>query len=221
MIGALINLTLLAVIGLYLVYEGVKRLFDPEPIMGGVMAVTAVVALVIDVATAWLLWSMSKGSLNVRAAFIHNLVDALGSLAVLIGAGAVIWLDWNWVDPVITLLIAGYVLWQVVRMMPQVMRVLMEGVPEHLDVHRVGQHIETMDGVLGMHHVHVWQIDPQHVALEAHVVVEVTDTEDVLNLKCEIKAALAQEFDIQHSTLEFEFGQADRHCDHNNVIADH
>ena len=128
MIGATINLTLLGVIGLYLVYEAVMRFVEPEPILGWLMAAAAGLALVVDVATALLLWSMSRGSLNVRAAFVHNIVDALGSVAVLAGAAAIIWLEWMWVDPVLTLLIAGYVLWQVYAMLPQATRVLMEGV---------------------------------------------------------------------------------------------
>ena len=134
MIGALINLTLLAVIGLYLVYEGIKRFIEPEEIVGWLMAAAAILALIVDVATALLLWAMSRGSLNVRAAFIHNIVDALGSIAVLIGAAAIIWRDWTWVDPAITLLIAAYVLWQVFKMLPQAIRVLMEGTPPGLDL---------------------------------------------------------------------------------------
>ncbi len=221
MIGALINLTLLGVIGLYLIYEGVKRLVQPEEIVGWVMAATAVVAIVVDVATAVLLWAMSKGSLNVRAAFVHNLVDAFGSIAVLIGAIAVIRLDWTWVDPAITLMIAGYVLWQVFRMMPQVMRVLMEGVPEGLDVHQVARQIERIEGVLGVHHLHVWQLDERHRALEMHVVVADQDAQNLIKLKSDIKAALAEQFEIEHSTLEFEFGEADRHCDPARRIAEH
>lgn len=98
------------------------------------MAATAVLAVIVDVGTALLLWKMSRGSLNVRAAFVHNIVDALGSVAVLIGAAAIIWLDWVWVDAAITLLIAGYVLWQVVKMLPQATRVLMEGTPPNMDL---------------------------------------------------------------------------------------
>ena len=146
MIGALINLTLLGVIGLYLVYEGIARLVQPKEVIGWVMAATAVLALIIDVGTAALLWSMSRGSLNVRAAFVHNIVDALGSVAVLIGAAAIIWLDWLWVDSAITLLIAGYVLWQVVKMLPQATRVLMEGTPPDLDLDSLLQELRAVDG---------------------------------------------------------------------------
>ncbi|TWU02837.1 cation diffusion facilitator family transporter [Stieleria varia] len=212
MIGALINLTLLAIIGLYLVYEGISRLIEPKEIVGWLMAATAVLAIAIDVATAVLLWAMSKGSLNVRAAFIHNIVDALGSVAVLIGAGAVIWLHWLWVDPAITLGIAAYVLWQVFKMFPQATRVLMEGTPPELDLDKVVATIEEIDGVDNMHHLHVWELDEQHRALEAHIVL--TEDADLGETKVLIKSVLVERFDIGHSTLEFEFQRCDElnHC---------
>ncbi|MCA9118211.1 MAG: cation transporter [Planctomycetaceae bacterium] len=221
MIGALINLTLLAVIGLYLVYEGVKRLIQPEEILGRVMAATAVLALVIDVGTALLLRSMSHGSLNVRAAFIHNIVDALGSVAVLIGAGAIIWLGWTWVDPAITFLIAGYVLWQVFQMLPQATRVLLEGTPAGLDLDRLVATVEQISGVEGMHHVHVWELDEQHRALEAHIVVQEGSPAELMAIRQRIKQTLADEFEVRHSTLEFEYAGIGEDCPDQQMIADH
>lgn len=221
MIGALINLTLLGVIGLYLVYEGIMRFIEPQEIIGWLMAATAVLALVIDVATALLLWAMSRGSLNVRAAFIHNIVDALGSVAVLLGAGAIIWFDWNWVDPAITLLIAGYVLWQVFKMLPQATRVLMEGAPVDFDVNDLVEKVEQVDGVSEMHHVHIWQLDEQHRALEAHIVIQKGDPDELETIKQKIKQSLSDEFQIQHSTLEFEYAGVGEDCDDQQIIADH
>ena len=211
MIGALINLTLLAVIGLYLVYEGISRFFEPKEIVGWLMAATAVFAIIIDVGTAVLLWAMSKGSLNVRAAFIHNIVDALGSVAVLIGAAAVIWLDWLWVDPAITLLIAAYVLWQVFRMFPQATRVLMEGAPPGLDLDELVAMTDKIEGVRDMHHLHVWELDEQHRALEAHLVL--AEGADMGTVKVEVKERLKEQFDISHSTLEFETERCSQECD--------
>lgn len=190
MIGALINLSLLAVIGLFLVYEGIKRFFQPEEIIGWMMAATAVLALIIDIGTAALLWSMSRGSLNVRAAFIHNIVDALGSVAVLIGAAAIIWLDWLWVDPAVTLLIAGYVLWQVFKMFPQATRVLMEGTPPGMDLDALIDAVKSVDGVVGLHHVHVWALDEQHRALEAHVVIKKRRLADLETIRAGLSPAL-------------------------------
>lgn len=221
MIGALINLTLLAVIGLYLVYEGIKRFMQPEEVIGWLMAATAVLALIIDVATALLLWAMSRGSLNVRAAFIHNIVDALGSVAVLLGAGAIIWFGWTWVDPAITLLIAGYVLWQVFKMLPQATRVLMEGMPVDFDLNKLVDKVEGVGGVSGMHHVHIWELDEQHRALEAHIVLQTGNPSELESIKMQIKRFLSDDFQIQHSTLEFEYLGVGDDCDDQQIIAEH
>ena len=221
MIGALINLTLLAVIGLYLIYEGIMRFIDPKEIIGWLMAATAVLALVIDVATALLLWAMSRGSLNVRAAFIHNIVDALGSVAVLLGAGAIIWFGWTWVDPTITLLIASYVLWQVFKMLPQATRVLMEGTPVDFDLNKLVNKVESIDGVSGMHHVHIWELDEQHRALEAHMVLQYGNPGECESIKMQIKRLLSDDFQIQHSTLEFEYLGVGKDCDDQQIIAEH
>lgn len=216
LIGALVNLTLLAAIGLYLIYEGINRLFQPVEIIGWLMAAAAALALVIDVATALLLWSMSRGSLNVRAAFIHNLVDALGSIGVLIGAGAVIWLDWTWVDPALTLMIAGYVLWQAATMLPKAAQVLMEGAPEDRDLNEIVDRLEKFEGVNQVHHVHLWQLDEQHCALEAHVVVEDHDLHQLETIKQSIKTCLANDYDIHHSTLEVELPAVANNPDHDD-----
>lgn len=222
MIGALISLTLLAVIGLGLVYEGVKRLFFPEEIIGWMMAATAVLALIVDVGTALLLWKMSRGSLNVRAAFVHNVVDALGSVAVLGGAAAIIWWDWIWVDAAITLLIAGYVLWQVVKMLPQVTRVLMEGVPPGVDLDALILDVTRVDGVEGLHHLHVWELDEQHRALEAHIVIREERAGELGAIKHQIKQHLMNGYKIFHSTLEFEFPGTEPHqCTETAVIVEH
>jgi cobalt-zinc-cadmium efflux system protein len=222
MIGAMINLTLLGGIGVYLVYEAVWRFFDPQPILGWLMAGASIIALIIDVATAWLLWSMSHGSLNVRAAFIHNLVDALGSLAVLVGALAIIYLDWTWVDPTLTLLIAGYILYQVYQMLPKAARVLMEGAPENLDFDALVRKLELIDGVESIHHLHIWELDANHNALEAHVVVSHADLMDIESMKMKIKHMLADEFNVHHSTLEFEIrGTETDCCDESSIISQH
>jgi cobalt-zinc-cadmium efflux system protein len=212
MIGAMINLTLLGVAGVYLIYEGVWRFFEPEPIESSLMAAASVVALVVDVGTALLLWSMSHGSLNVRAAFIHNLVDAFGSLAVLVGAGAIYWFGWLWVDPVLTLLIAGYILWQVYAMLPQAIHVLMEGAPDDLDLDVLAERMAAVEGVENVHHVHVWQLDERHRALEAHVVIAATQAANLEAIKWRVKAALEDQFAICHSTLEMEFAGENGNC---------
>lgn len=153
---------------------------------------------------------------------IHNIVDALGSVAVLIGAAAIIWLDWVWVDAAITLLIAGYVLWQVVKMLPQATRVLMEGTPPNMDLDALITDVTRVNGVEGLHHLHVWELDEQHRALEAHVVILAGRTSDLESIKREIKHSLVEHYNIAHSTLEFEVaGSADHDCNESRAIVPH
>ena len=106
-VAALINYTTLIVIGLYLVVEAVARFVDPQPVTGWIIVVVAGVALVVDLMTALLTYRLSKTSVNIRAAFLHNLADALGSVAVIIAGTLVLLFDWQLVDPIVTILIAG------------------------------------------------------------------------------------------------------------------
>lgn len=222
LIGAIINLTLLAVIGLYLIYQGVARFFEPVEIIGWLMAAAAGLAIVVDTGTALLLWAMSKGSLNVRAAFVHNMVDALGSVAVLIAAGFIIFLGWDWVDPALTLLIAAYVLWQVVKILPDAIRILMQGTPPGLNLQDVAERIETVSSIARAHHLHVWELDEQHLALEVHLELEIDQHNSWYDIKAEVKKLLHDDFRISHATLEPEFQDESQKKEHaRTLIVDH
>ena len=210
LIGAMIQLTALVIVGLFLVYESVARFIDPEPISGLWVIAASCIALVVDVLTAWLLWSMSKGSLNVRAAFLHNLTDAGASLAVWFGGLAIFYFEWSWVDPTITLIIAGYILYMSFGMLKRTSTILMEGVPEDFDLDKLRSTILNVDGVEGIHHIHVWELDEQHRALEAHIVMKTDDLALQSSQKKVIKNWLQENFDIAHATLEIE--QASYDC---------
>lgn len=213
LIGAMIQLTALILVGLYLVYEGISRFVNPEPLLGAWIMAASGVALVVDIATAWLLWSMSKGSLNVKAAFLHNLTDAGASFAVLLGGAAIYWLGWNWVDPLISLGIAGYILWMSFGMLKKTAGILMEGAPSDLSLDELRDTVRAIDGVADLHHLHVWELDEHHRALEAHVVINSAVENSPAarqELRRRIKDHLADTYHIPHSTLELE--TADQPC---------
>jgi cobalt-zinc-cadmium efflux system protein len=201
-VAALVNLTTLTLIGFYLLVEAFKRFYSPEPIEGWIVILIAAIALVVDVFTAFLTYAQSKHSLNIRAAFLHNLTDALASVGVIVAGTLILLYEWVWVDAAITLLIAGYVLWQSLREMPQVIHLLMEGAPEDVDLSEVLAAIEAESGVGNAHHLHVWQLDESRNALEAHVVLNGEIEMDLV--KASIKEMLRDRFRIHHSTLEFE-----------------
>lgn len=210
-IAALVNYTTLVVLALYLVYEGIMRMFDPQPIDGWMVVWIAAFALAIDLVTAALTYSMSKESMNIRAAFLHNLADALGSVAVIIAGSLVILKGWVWVDPVVTLLIAGYILWHVKAEIGGVFQVLMLGTPPGLDGEEVARAMEAVEGVSGVHHVHLWAMQEHAAAVNAHLVIESGRWGDADAIKAEVKHALDSGFDIGHSTLELEC--ANHACD--------
>jgi len=203
-VAALINYTTLVVLALYLIYEGIMRLLDPEPVDGWLVVWIAVLALTVDLVTAALTYAMSRDSLNIRAAFLHNLADAMGSVAVIVAGTLVILKGWTWVDPVATLLIAGYILWHVKAEIGEVIRVLMLASPPSLVAEEVAGAIEAVDGVREVHHVHLWAMQEQAAALDAHLVIGAGDWAHADAVKAAVKAMLAERFGIGHSTLEME-----------------
>ena len=204
-IGALIQLTALVIVGLYLVFEAGSRFFAPEPLQGKWIMAAAAVALGVDVVTAWLLWAMSKGSLNLKAAFLHNLTDAGASVAVLFGGAAIFWFGWNWVDPVITLIIAGYILYMSFGMLKQTCSILMERVPAGVDVLEIKRAIEQFREVEDLHHIHVWELDEHHRAMEAHVIVgSKVSMRDIDVLRYKVDVILRAKFSISHSMIQIE-----------------
>lgn len=204
LVAALINYTTLIVIGVYLCYEAVTRFFNPAEVEGWLVVVIAGVALLVDLATAALTWRMSKSSMNIRAAFLHNVADALGSIAVIVSGVLILLYDWRLIDPIATLLIAGYILWQAASEIGGVIRILMLGSPEDIDTAEVIAHVRAQDGVAGMHHAHFWRIDEHLQALDAHLVIEDGAWFRAEGVKAAVKDSLMARFGIAHSTLELE-----------------
>jgi cobalt-zinc-cadmium efflux system protein len=203
-VGALINLTILVVVGLYLVGEGIHRLFAPAEVDGWIVVVVAAIALAVDLGTAMLLFAMSRGNLNVRAAYLHNLTDAIASVGVIVAGAAILFWDARWFDPLVTLIIAAYILWQSLSMMARAIHILMEGAPAGVHNETLVDELEAISGVVEVHHVHIWELDEHHRALEAHIVVDDDHLQRWTEIKQEIKRHLGERFDVHHSTLEFE-----------------
>lgn len=203
-VAALVNYTTLIVIAVYLVYEAVWRLFEPQVVAGWTVVIVAAFALAVDVVTALLTWRLSRQSVNIRAAFLHNLADALGSLGVIAAGTVIILFDWTIADALITLAIAGYILWHVGREIGGVIRILMLGAPPDVAAEEVLAALRAIPGVAGVHHLHLWQMDERGRSVEAHLVVADGRAEAASALKQEAKALMNKRFDIAHSTFEIE-----------------
>ncbi|MBF9035419.1 cation diffusion facilitator family transporter [Rhodobacterales bacterium HKCCE2091] len=206
-VAALINYTTLILLALYLAYEAILRALDPQPVEGWIVVIVAGIALVIDAVTALLTFTMSKDSVNIRAAFLHNLADAAGSVAVIVAGTLILLYDWRLVDPAVTLLIAGYILWMAVSEIGGVIRILMQGTPPGMDSNAVVGALAEIDGIDGVHHAHLWQMEEHAAGFEAHVVIRAGRWSEADAIKARAKAVLADRFAIGHSTLELECAQ--------------
>ena len=201
-VAALINYTTLILLGAYLILEAGQRFANPPDVDGWTVVVIAAFALVVDVGTAMLTYALSRHSMNIRAAFLHNVADALGSVAVIVAGTAIILYDWRLIDPAITLLIAGYIIWQSVSEIGGAIRILMLGSPPDLDTRAVIAAIRAVGGVAGMHHLHLWQMQEHQPALDAHIVITAEDWAQADAIKTAVKTALRDEFGLSHITLE-------------------
>ncbi|MDT0684050.1 cation diffusion facilitator family transporter [Roseicyclus sp. F158] len=203
-VAALINYTTLILIGFYLIYEGGMRIIDPPEVGAWTVVILGGVALVVDTLTAVLTYSMQKGSVNIRALFLHNLSDALASVAVIVAGTLILLYDMWWVDPAITIGIALYILYLAITEIVGPIRTLMLGSPPDMDNRAVIDAMRDVDGVADVHHVHLWQMQENEAALDCHVVLTDGGWDRIEDIKAAIKGRLKDEFGIGHSSLEFE-----------------
>ena len=220
LVGAVINATTLNVVGLYLLYEAAYRLVNPTPVIGWTVIVVAGVALVVDLVTAALTYRLSKGSLNVRAAFVHNVTDALGSVAVMVAGVLVVRYDLYVADAVATLLIAVYALYHGVVITRDASRILTLGAPLDIHVPALAEALCKVEGVADVHHVHVWELDESQRSFEGHIVVERQDVQLAERVKRLVREVL-ETYGIAHATLECEFGAVTDGCCEGEVVAKH
>lgn len=205
-IAAFVNSFILIFISIYIFVEAYHRYFHPEPIVVGIMLVVAVIGLLANVISVILLHPVSQSSLNIKAAYLHLLGDTLSSVAVILGALAIYYFQVLWVDPLISVVVGVYVMVQAWPILKKSMHVLMQGSPEMIDVEEIEHLICELDGVKGIHHVHIWNLDEKTVLFEAHITLKndlnVSETQKIHSI---IKDLLNQEFHIHHTTLQFEY----------------
>ncbi len=210
-IGALINLVTLVLVAIYLIKEAIDRYLNPLPIQGQIMLIVAVVGLLANLATAALLYRQSRNNLNIRSAFVHILGDAFSSVGVIVAGILIIRYQLYLADTVLTLLISAYILIHSAQLLRQTVNILMQSVPEGIEIEQIIASIRSVEDVQDIHHVHVWQLDESQSNLEAHIVIDQGRMDDMACIKQAIKQRLASSFNITHSTLEFEFEDCETH----------
>ncbi len=202
--AAVFNVALLFGAGLYITVEGWIRLKNPTVIHGDWVIWAALLGIVANGISTWMLYSGSKENLNMRGAFVHMLTDTLTSFGVaLLG---VLWLfrPWYWLDPIVSWAIVVLILYSGWGILKEALLILMNAVPAGIDLETIQKEVELIDGVDDLHHLHVWNPASGSIALAAHVIVpdQMLGGVDVLAQK--VRALLLSKFNIDHPILQFE-----------------
>lgn len=206
-LGAMLNASLLLVVAGFIVWEALERLFSPPEVSAIGMLGVAALGLLVNLIGLYLLHGSRQQNLNLRAAYLEVLADTVGSVAVIVGALVMMSTGWTLVDPVIAILIALWITPRSLHLLRSSLRVLMEGVPEHIDLNAVRQAMASHQAVNDVHDLHIWSIESNLAALTAHLVID-GDLQTADRVREEIASMLNQRFHIAHSTLQVEL----RHC---------
>jgi cobalt-zinc-cadmium efflux system protein len=205
-LAALLNASVLIVVSVFLFKESIVRLLHPVPVSAGLMMVVAAAGLVANVAAVFLLRGEAKGSLNLRAAYLHLMSDAMTSLAVIFGALLIRFFGFYWVDSVFTIMIGLYVLRGGYSVLREAVDILMQSTPKDIDIRRIKAMVEELPEVHSFHHIHVWRMSEVDIYLEGHVdLVEDHPVSRCGRILAAIDDILKREFRISHSTIQCEY----------------
>ncbi len=200
---AFVNALLLIVVALYLCYEGYERIIHPEAVASGAMLVVGVIALVVNGGISWGLLT-ERSDLNLRAVFIHNLGDALSNVAIIAGAWVIRMTGRTIIDPALGFLIAGLILWSAVGIISDSANILLESLPKGMSLEKVATAVLSVEGVKGVHDIHIWSLGSNSHALSCHVHVLDMPTSECEPIAYQVREVLAHEFGILHTTIQFE-----------------
>ncbi|NJD05161.1 MAG: cation transporter [Methylococcaceae bacterium] len=218
-LAAMVNSTTLGVIALGIFYESYHRLQAPPPVAADVLAAVAGAALAVNLLTAWLVHHGSEHDLNVRSAFIHLMGDVFSTLGA-IAAGIGIWFTgWTWLDPAASILIGLLILWNAWIILSEVLDILLESTPKDIDMDAVVRDFLGVDGVLGIHDLHVWSISRGLRMLSAHVVTGDITLGEGARIQHELHERLAHNHGIGHATLQLEFERCASEALYCNITA--
>ena len=201
---ALVNSTTLALIAIGIFYEAYHRFVNPPEVGADVLISVGSLAVVINVVTALMVRRGAENDLNIRAAFLHLMGDVL-STAGAVGAGVLIrFTGWNRLDPLVSVLIGFLILWNAWGIIREAINILMESTPTDIDMEQMVTDIQAVEGVRGVHDLHVWSITGSMRTLSAHLVTDDMSISEGANVQSQVNELLYQNYGVAHATLQLE-----------------
>ena len=209
-LAALINAVVLLIAIGGIAWEAIRRFNAPSSVEGGTVIWVAAVGIVINAMTAWLFVAGQKEDLNIRGAFLHMAADAGVSLGVVLAGVAILATGWQWLDPVVSLIIVVVIFVGTWGLLRDSVNLALDAVPEDIDVEKVQVFLSNLPGVTEVHDLHIWGMSTTETALTAHLIIqEVISSDALLSRVCK---ELHDEFGIEHATIQFETGDPAYPC---------
>lgn len=209
-IAAFVNSASLIIVAVYLIYEAIIRFMNPTAIEGKLVIWLAILGILVNGFSVLLLSKEAKSNMNMRSAYLHLFTDMAASVAVLVGGLLMLYFEWFWVDSILTVLIAIYLLFMGYDLLKSSFKVLMLFTPDELSLEQVSEAICRFPEIKNVHHMHIWQLNEQETHLEAHLDfyedVTLTEFDTVLT---KVEEVLYNEFGINHVTIQPEHQKDD------------
>ncbi|MTT30794.1 cation diffusion facilitator family transporter [Terrilactibacillus sp. BCM23-1] len=203
-LAALFNAIFLLIAIGGIAWEAIQRFGTPSPVTGMTVIVVAVIGIVINAITALLFMSGRKGDLNIKGAFLHMAADAGVSLGVVIAGMILLWTGWEWIDPVVSLMISLVILIGTWGLLKDSFNLALDAVPEGINLNEIKNYLQSIPTVIEVHDLHVWGMSTTEAALTVHLIRSEIKDNDVLLQK--INKELHDQFDIEHATIQIEKG---------------
>ena len=209
-LAAFINASTLVIVAIILIKEAIERFQNPQSIDSNLVIWLSLIAIFANGFSVLLLRKESSNNINLRSAYLHLLTDMLASVAVLVGGLLMKYYQLFWVDSLLTLLIALYLIYVGYDLLKTSTKMLMLFTPEHINIKDVVRTVNKLPKVNKLHHVHIWNLSDHELHLEAHLdLTEDISTTEFNELLLQIEALLHEEFDINHVTIQPEYNKED------------
>jgi cobalt-zinc-cadmium efflux system protein len=203
-LASLLNAVILLVATGAIAIEAVRRFFEPAPVEGLTVIVVAAIAIVLNAVAAWVLIG-GRSDLNIRGAFLHLVADAGVSFGVVIAGAAIMLTGWSWIDPAVSLVISGVIVWGTWGLLRDAVNLSLDAVPSDIKPSEVRGYLEGLRGVERIHDLHIWAMSTTETALTCHLLMPGGHPGD--SFIADVCRALRQRFGIEHPTLQIELGE--------------
>src|SRR6516164_5773609 len=207
-LAAFVNGLTLVFVSFYIWYEAFHRLLNPVEVHAGLMIWVAAAGVLLNGGIALLLMR-GKRDINMRSALIHEIGDTLSTAAVIVGGIAIAYTGQHWIDPALSVGIGVMILWSSIGIIRESLNILLEGIPSGMQLERIETCIRGIDGVNDVHDLHVWSIGTDTHSLSCHVSIADMRASESESIMVAIREALANQFHIHHTTIQFEYAACD------------